>query len=523
VEGASVSLSGSVASAKTSLVVRFGEQIRGRGFFGLRRVYLHRPGADPSLIREVLALSLMRKAGIPAPRASLVWVVKNGLPWGIFTLVEAVNRPFLEEHFGDRSGNLYRLDRVFDDDADPQPSLEDRGADPGAYVTTPPIYELRTNEEDLRGQELTDLVDFIRALSLTPSEEFGAWLPENLDLDGWLRLLAALAWLSDLDSYPGLGGNLFLYRWPGRDNSRSGRRVAAIPWDLRAAFGRFEPVECEDADESCNRLAKNRACQHVTAEDLLSWPAGSPGCGKPRPLIDRVLALPEIRARYLEVFLELISGPFSAAHVEEEARRFYRMLEPVAASDPALDFSLEQWRANLEEDIPLAPPQEDASQRSGNAPRCQNGLDDDGDGLVDFADPGCSSATDDDEAGSVPGVCSDKLDNDRDGFSDGADPDCIAGRAESGPGVHACNDLLDNDRDQRWDGEDPGCDSAFDDTEHSGARSCNDGLDNDQDGWSDAADPDCWNPKDPNRFVPGLVRFARERERVLRAELEKLQ
>lgn len=520
VEGAAARLSGSVSNAKTSLVLRLGEEVRGQGFFGVRRVYLHRPGDDPSLIREVLALLLMREVGIPAPRASLVWVVKNGLPWGIFTLVEAVNGAFLEDRFGDSSGNLYRLERVFEDERDPQPTLEDLGDDPAAYLTTPPIYELRTNEEDLRGRELADLVDFIREFSRTPQEELAAWLSDQLDLDGWLRLLAALTWLSDLDSYPGLGGNLFLYRWPGTGAERPGRRVAFVPWDLRAAFGLFEPLDCDPSDGDCLDLAGHRACRDVTADDLLAWPAGSPTCGKFRPLVDRLLELPAVRARYLVHLSELMTGPFSGTHVEEEARRLYRMLEPFVVLDPSLEYALDQWRAALDEDIPLSPPAEDVSQRKDDSPRCQNGLDDDGDGLVDAADPGCESALDGDESGSQPTGCSDGADNDRDGWRDGADPDCIAGREESGTGATACNDGLDNDRDRDWDGEDPGCDSASDPTEHSGARSCRDGLDNDQDGWSDGADPDCWQAKDPRTFVPGLVRFALERERRLRAELE---
>ncbi len=520
VEGAAARLSGSVSNAKTSLVLRLGEEVRGRGFFGVRRVYLHRPGADPSLIREVLALALMREAGIPAPRASLVWVAKNGLPWGIFTLVEAVNGPYLSERFGDRSGNLYRLSRVFEDERDPQPTLEDLGDDPAAYITSPPIYELRTNEESLRGRELVDLVGFIREFSRTGQEDLPAWLARNLDLDEWLRLLAALTWLSDLDSYAGLGGNMFLYRWPGTDAQRVGRRATFIPWDLRAAFGLFEPLDCDPSDGDCLDLAGHRACQDVTADDLLAWPAGSPTCGKRRPLVDRVLELASSRARHRALLAELMSGPFSAAHVEEEARRLYRMLEPYVERDPALEYSFDQWRFALDEDIPLSPPAEDVSQRKDDAPRCQNGLDDDGDGRVDAADPGCESAIDDDETGAQPTSCSDGADNDRDGWIDGADPDCIAGRAESGAGTAACNDGLDNDRDRTFDAEDAGCDSAFDPTEHSGARSCRDGLDNDQDGWSDGADPDCWRAKDPRTFVPGLVRFARERERRLWIELE---
>ncbi len=57
---------------------------------------------------------------------------------------------------------------------------------------------------------------------------------------------------------------------------------------------------------------------------------------------------------------------------------------------------------------------------------CSNGLDDDGDGLVDAADPGCIGDLDLSERGFDRG-CDDGYDEDRDGFVDYPyDPDCLA-------------------------------------------------------------------------------------------------
>lgn len=63
--------------------------------------------------------------------------------------------------------------------------------------------------------------------------------------------------------------------------------------------------------------------------------------------------------------------------------------------------------------------------------QCSDGVDNDGDGLVDFpADPGCISATDNDEFNAPPAPlpqCSDGLDNDADGLVDNVDPGCLSG------------------------------------------------------------------------------------------------
>jgi hypothetical protein len=81
---------------------------------------------------------------------------------------------------------------------------------------------------------------------------------------------------------------------------------------------------------------------------------------------------------------------------------------------------------------------------------CRNGLDDDGDGLVDFGssalnDPGCAS-TDDLSERSPTIPCDDGVDNDGDGFTDfPADPGCrsVTGMHES----PSCEDGIDNDHD----------------------------------------------------------------------------
>ena len=71
---------------------------------------------------------------------------------------------------------------------------------------------------------------------------------------------------------------------------------------------------------------------------------------------------------------------------------------------------------------------EEISQPPGVEPpapkQCGDGIDNDGDGFIDLADVGCSSALDDDETDPLPVACSDGIDNDGDGFIDLADVGC---------------------------------------------------------------------------------------------------
>ena len=113
--------------------------------------------------------------------------------------------------------------------------------------------------------------------------------------------------------------------------------------------------------------------------------------------------------------------------------------------------------------------------------QCNDGADNDGDGVSDGNDPGCHSdgnagnpgsydPNDDDETnGPRPKQCSDTLDNDGDGVSDSRDPGCHTDGDPNNAGTYdpndddetnsdkECSDLLDNDNDKLWNSQDPGC------------------------------------------------------------------
>jgi DNA-binding beta-propeller fold protein YncE len=132
-------------------------------------------------------------------------------------------------------------------------------------------------------------------------------------------------------------------------------------------------------------------------------------------------------------------------------------------------------------------------------PACSNFLDDDGDTLIDLADPDCSDPLDDSESPPPPPACSDGIDNDDDGRVDHPnDPGCDspADTSENAPGL-VCDDGLDNDGDGLIDFRvgglgDPGCGGPLWLLEN---PECDNGIDDDGDGkidWDGAgvADPD---------------------------------
>ena len=126
-------------------------------------------------------------------------------------------------------------------------------------------------------------------------------------------------------------------------------------------------------------------------------------------------------------------------------------------------------------------------------PACSDGIDNDGDGGIDYPyDGGCRSPADDLENP----ACLDGIDNDGDGLIDYPnDPGCTIFDPYSNLENPACADGIDNDGDGFIDyPNDPGCSALYDNFEQ---PACSDGIDNEGDSYIDyPADPGCTGPAD---------------------------
>ncbi len=142
---------------------------------------------------------------------------------------------------------------------------------------------------------------------------------------------------------------------------------------------------------------------------------------------------------------------------------------------------------------------------------CGNGVDDDDDGLRDWpADPGCAGPADDSEADSeVAAACANGVDDDADGATDWPDDASCGGAgadSEFGP-AGACGNRRDDDGDGLVDFPfDPGCryPADTDEADPPGPPACSNGADDDRDGVRDfPADRGCSSAADDDEADPG--------------------
>jgi len=208
------SLLGPWSTGRLKLPLHLGFPTPIDGFAELHAVPGYR---DPTLLREKLALEVLGGAGVPVVRAALCRVTldlgEGPFHGGLYTLLESPTGRFLDERFGAAGGNLYEAAGK---------GSEWRRPDAAGFVP-------RAGENP-DGREIVAAVGALLA-DRTDRKAWKEALERRLDVDGFLRWLAANTVLHNRDTYGHKSHNYWLYADPTR-----GRRLAWIPLDLGSAF-----------------------------------------------------------------------------------------------------------------------------------------------------------------------------------------------------------------------------------------------------------------------------------------------
>ena len=198
---------GSLSTLRPSLKLDFGQFAPEQRYRGHQRLTLNNDRQDPSHTHQCMSYGLFRAAGIPAPRCNLARVTLNGEELGIFSNVEGVKAPFLEDHFGTAEGSLY----------------EGQLAD-----FREGFLENFEPKNDAAANDSSDLMAMQEALE-APDEELLAALEPLMDLEEFITFWAVESLSGHWDGYSGDLNNFFLYRDPDTG-------FHFIPWGTDGAY-----------------------------------------------------------------------------------------------------------------------------------------------------------------------------------------------------------------------------------------------------------------------------------------------
>lgn len=250
---------------------------------GLSAVQLHAMPLDPSKAREALAYFVFRAAGVPAPRTAFAEITLS-VPGkydkeylGLYTVVEDTDGPFVTDHFPPGTGLLMRPFRVR--------GIDFLGDDWELYQAQ---YRPQRPATDDEGQRV---IEFARLVNQAADDEFKKRIDSFLDVDAFLRFMAANALTSNLESFFALGHNFGLYL-----DSPTGK-FSFFPGDLEFSFANFLLMG--------------------SPEQLMDLSLIKPYPGENK-LPDRLLAIEEVKKKYRAIVEHLLSTTFASAQLREQ-------------------------------------------------------------------------------------------------------------------------------------------------------------------------------------------------------------
>lgn len=193
---------------KPSFKLNFDEYQEDLRFYGLERLVLNNMSNDATQVHERVAHRLYREAGVPDVRAGHGWVLVNGAPYGLYSVVDNIDGDFLERWYEEPDGSMWEM---FDVDF---------------LLSDIPRFEHETGPDD------RTVLDAIAAVLDVAEPGDWAALAPYVDGENFLRYFAVSAVIGQYDAYP--------YSFPGDDIhvylDPSDNRLDFIPHGTDEAF-----------------------------------------------------------------------------------------------------------------------------------------------------------------------------------------------------------------------------------------------------------------------------------------------
>lgn len=287
-----------MGGTKKSVAIQVDHTVAGADIMGFDNLNLNNAAGDESIMREPLYFTIMRRFAV-SPAGNFAKLYINGTYWGLYSNAQQEDGTLVKEFFPSNDGDRFRAPNVGGGTGGGGVPPGGGGFPPGGggggggggfasgtsalrylgtnIATYKSNYEFKSGDVTnawIRLQHATDV------LVNTSATEFPEKIHEVLAVDRWLWFLAVENIFADDDSYFNKGADYMFY--------------------IEPESGQLHPIE-HDGNES------------FTAADAQLSPVQGTG-NTNRPVINRLLAVPEFRQRYLahmRTVLEEVFNPSS--------------------------------------------------------------------------------------------------------------------------------------------------------------------------------------------------------------------
>ena len=307
-------------SQKKPFNIRIDSFVQGQQLHGYQNLNLQNSYKDATFVREVIAYEMMRQY-IPSPKATFIKLYLNNQYWGIYILVQQLNKRFLGENFKDNNGNLYRGDAPR---RNTRPVFLYWGESVSSYSWR---YDYKTVGHP---KPWVDLIALCKALNTPTLAQLPSQLPRHMEVDSALFYIALNNILANTDCYLGTGNDYFAYHDEHHDNFQM------MAWDLNTTFGGYDWARL---------LGSNIA-------KMSPYYAG--GSRYRRPLVERMLAVPEWKERYLAHHRTMLQEIFDWKKLGPIVAKYQKLIEADVKADTKKLYSMQLFYDNATKDVRLS-------------------------------------------------------------------------------------------------------------------------------------------------------------------------
>jgi spore coat protein CotH len=294
--------------------------LKGRRFADLNKLEALSNEGDDSNMLQCISYQLMRDFGIEAPRCNHIRVYINGTLYGLMENVErAKDGRFLLHHFGTNDGHLYAASTSCEY-SDYLADLEYHGSDFSGSGQYSGVYEILRGTQADAEQYLIPMLKCGDPNQTPSDDDFKACISDWLDVEQWLRLIAAESLAPTLEDFVGGRRNFYLYFKPDAGAPRGGRfNVWGWDHDTGLHKGTCYPRDCNPF------------------EAVAAW------YGPQGARAKLVLRLTQVfRKKYCALARSFLADVYDPEKVTQMAA----VIEPFMEDDPVI--RAEDWRAEVE-------------------------------------------------------------------------------------------------------------------------------------------------------------------------------
>ncbi|MSS10197.1 spore coat protein CotH [Clostridium sp. WB02_MRS01] len=400
-------------SDRYSINFKFSYYVKGQTCYGLDTFCINNLMGDNTYMKDYLSYDIMKYIGVETPLMNYASITVNGEDFGFYLALERYEKSFLDRVYDTSGGQLYSVKTTMgqgedftdhitgQDDADrgangqpgaggqrrqgnqempesddtgsqleqldnqnggmggfPMGGMGGRGGGDLVYVDDN-ISSYRSIFNNAQSQKNSDK-DKQRVITAIKNLNEGTNLEQHFDVDEILRYLAAHTVVVNLDSYTsGMAQNYYIYERDGK--------ITVLPWDYGLAFGGF---------------------QSDSASDVVNFPIDTPVSGvsmEDRPLINKLLEVPEYKDKYHEYLRQIVDGYFISGVFAETVMDLDAKINSYVKNDVSAFATYEEYEASLPVFIELGTlrAQSIDGQLNGTIPSTTDGQNSDKDALID--------------------------------------------------------------------------------------------------------------------------------------------